>query len=76
MIGVETGLETDAGTYTVTGSWTEADTNVGTGSVGIGLIVIGCDGMEEGVLVVSDTGKKKKKRCRRLCRIWCSGVRR
>ena len=55
MTGVETGLETDAGTYAVTGSWTEVDTNVGTGSVGIGLIVIGCDGMEEGVLVVSDT---------------------
>ena len=65
MTGVETGLEADAGTYAVTGSWTEADTNVGTGSVGIGLIVIGCDGMEEGVLVVSDIERKKKKKKKR-----------
>ena len=67
MTCVETGLETDAGTCAVTRSWTDVGIGAGTGSVGIGVTVIevgvgkvGCDGMDEGVLVVSDPKNRKE----------------
>ena len=66
MTGVEIRVEIDAGTCAVTGSWIDADTGVCIGSVEVGLTVTeagvgrtGCDGMEEGVLVVSDTESRK-----------------
>ena len=66
MTGVEIGVEIDAGTCAVTGSWIDADTGVCIGSVGVGLTVTeagvgrtGCDGMEEGVLAVSDIESRK-----------------